>query len=123
VKTNINGLWPTIDPGEFRHQVTLLVPTTTTDASGNVQTFAAGAPPITAWAKIDYVRGTELIKAGQDVTQTYIKLTAWYRQEFKSNCRIQVPSGSQFLIQNVENVKEMNTFMVLMCLGIGETGS
>lgn len=121
-KTNINGTLPTIDPGEFRHQVTLLVPTMVTDASGSVQTFAAGNPPVTAWAKIDYVRGTELLKAGQDVTQTFIKVTSWYRNEFQATGRLQLPSGSQFLIQNVENVKEMNTFMVLTCLGLGANG-
>ena len=119
MQTNLNANWPTFNPGEFRHQITLLEPTTTMDIAGAKTTFAPGNPCVTAWAKIEYLRGAELIKAGQDVTQQFLKLTSWFRPEFKSQCHIQTPSGSEYIIQAVENVREMDTFMVLMCLGIG----
>jgi SPP1 family predicted phage head-tail adaptor len=120
MKTSLFANLPTCDPGDFRDQVTLLVETITNDASGSVQKWAPAFPATNAWSRIDYVRGTDLIRGGQDVTQTYIKVTSWFRKEFQTNCRIQVPGGSQFQIQNVENVKSMNTYMVLTCLGLGE---
>jgi head-tail adaptor len=111
--------YPTIDPGSFRHQIILLSQTLGSDAGGSTFTYQVGVPPVTTWAKIDYLRGDELLKSGQDVSQSFLKVTAWYRAEFAAGSRIQAPSGSQFIIQNVENVKEMNMYMVLMCLGIG----
>jgi SPP1 family predicted phage head-tail adaptor len=111
--------WPTIDPGQFRHQITLLSETTISDASGVSVTWAAASPPVTAWAKIEYLRGTDLIKAGQDVTQAYLKVTMWYRPQFTAQSRIQTLSGNQYIIQAIENVLEMNTYMVLTCLGVG----
>lgn len=111
--------WPTIDPGRFRHPITLLTPTTVTDASGLTVTWTAGSPPVTTWADIEYVRGTDLIRAGQDATQTYLKVTAWYLAQFTAQSRIQTLSGNQYIIQAVENVQEMNEFMVLTCLGVG----
>jgi head-tail adaptor len=120
-KISLASDWPGIDPGSFRHRVTLLQPTITAGLSGSVATFAASDPPIGAWAKIDYVRGTDLIKAGVEVSQTFTKVTSWWRPEFTVQCQIQFPSGSVYRIQNVENVREMNTYMVLTCLAIGVT--
>ena len=118
-RPNINASYPTCDPGDFRHLITLLEPTTGTDESGTTVSYEPGTPPITAFAKIDYLRGTEMIKAGQDVSQTYLKITAWYRPEFSATSRIRTASGSHYRIQAVENVHEMSVFMVLTCLGIG----
>jgi SPP1 family predicted phage head-tail adaptor len=119
MKTNINSAWPTIDPGEFRHQITLLSPVAGTDSAGANVTYAADPVPVTAWAKIETIRGDEMIKAGQDVSQVFLKVTSWYRPDFTVNARIQAPSGNVFVIQYIENVREMNVFMVLTCLGIG----
>jgi SPP1 family predicted phage head-tail adaptor len=117
VKPNLNSEFPTVNPGDFRHQIILLEQTIGSDAAGaNVSYDAA---PVTAWAKIDFVRGSELIRAGQDVSQSVIKVTMWYRPEFAVSQRIQVPDGSTFIIQYVENVKMMNMYQVLTALGIG----
>ena len=116
-----NPDWPDLDPGQFRNRVTLLEPTTTTDLSGVVTTYAPSAPPISAWAKKEYVRATDVIKSGQDVGVVYLKLTMWYRAEFAvPNKRLQDGAGKQFIIQAVENVLGVNTYLVLMCVGIGE---
>jgi head-tail adaptor len=112
-------VWPAINPGEFKHQVSLLVPTIKTDASGGVSTYAPSVPPVQAWVKIQYIRGDEIVKAGQDVSQVYVKLTGWYRSEFSAQTRVQLPSGIIVLVSYVENVGEMNTYMILTCLGIG----
>jgi len=114
-----NPSWPTIDPGQFRHQITLLEQVPGSDASGVTVTYTPDSNPIVAWAKIDYLRGDAMIKAGQDVSQVYLKITMWYRAEFTANKRIRAPNGNQYVIQAVENVLEMNTYMVLMCLGVG----
>ncbi len=115
----LNSPWPSIDPGQFRHQITLLEQVSSSDASGMTVTYQPDDIPVTAWAKIEYLRGMDIIKAGQDISQVYLKITAWYRPEFTANKRIQAPNGNQYVIQAVENVSEMNVYMVLTCLGIG----
>jgi head-tail adaptor len=118
-KPNINADIPTVNPGTFRHQITLLSPVAGSDASGATLTYQASVPPVTAWASIDYIRGADLIKSGQEATQAIIKVTSWYRSQFTPQSRLQLPSGASFIIQYLENVKEMNTFMILTCLGLG----
>lgn len=111
--------WPEIDPGRFRHQITLLSPVTGSDSSGVSVTYAAASPPIVAWVEIEYVRGVDVIKAGQDASQVFLKVTGWWRSQFTTNSRIQSPSGNVYIIQAVENVREINQYMVLTCIGIG----
>jgi SPP1 family predicted phage head-tail adaptor len=115
----LNSDFPGIDPGQFRHQITLLEEVTATDSSGTSVSWQADPVPVVAWMKIEALRSTEVIKAGLDVSQVYLKLTGWYRSQFTANKRIQSPGGNQYVIQAVENVLEMNTYMVLLCLGIG----
>jgi head-tail adaptor len=115
----LNDVFPNIDPGTFRHEVTLLIPTLGSGKAGGIVTYAPGGIPVKAWASIDYTRGDEIIKSGQDVSQVYIKVIMWYRPEFTANNRLQTSDGEQFIIQYVENVKKMNMFQVLMCQGIG----
>lgn len=117
---SLNDSFPSIDPGEFRHQFTLLEQKSGMGTAGVTIEYVPGKPPITAFGKQDFIRGTELIKSGQDVSQVYLKLTMWYRAEFSPNKRIQAPSGAKYIIQAVENVRGMNTYAVLTCLGVGE---
>jgi len=114
----INDPWPSIDPGGFRHLVTLLQATASSDASGAITVWSAGSPPVTAWCKIEFLRGDELVKSGQDVSQQFIKVTAWWRAAFIATQRLSW-QGNQYIIQAVENVSGMNTYMVLLCLGVG----
>jgi hypothetical protein len=85
-----------------------------------VTNWEPNTPPVTAWVKIDYLRGDEIIKAGQDVSRIFLKITGWWRSEFAANStRLQLPHGNIVIVQYVENVKFMNTYMVLTCKGIG----
>ena len=118
-RLNINADYPTANPGEFRHRITLLGPVIGSDAAGANVTYQAADPPVTAWAKIEYLRGSELIKSGVDVTQNFIKITSWFRSEFLPNMRISTPSGKLYIIQAVENVKEMGVYMIIYGLGLG----
>jgi head-tail adaptor len=111
---------PGIDPGQFRHLVTLLEESTSgSDASGAPVSWAVGDPPLTAYMKIESLKADEIIKAGLDVSQVDLKLTGWYRPQFTAQSRIQAPSGNVYIVQAVQNVLEMNIFMVLLCLGVG----
>lgn len=111
--------WPKVNPGEFRHQITLLEELVGSGPSGASVAYVADDPPIQAWAKIEYLRGDEIIKSGQDISQAFLMVTMWYRPQFVVGKRIQVPSGNQYIIQNVDNTLEMNTYMTLHCIGIG----
>jgi SPP1 family predicted phage head-tail adaptor len=108
-----------INPGRLRHTITLLEPQTTVGVSGVETTFAPGSPPVTALAEIKYVRGVDVIKSGQVVSQTYLTVTIRYNPAFTAGKRIQKYDGKQYIIQAVENVREMNAYMVLTCLGLG----
>ena len=108
-----------INPGRLRHTITLLEPTTTLGPSGMVTTHAPANPPVTALAEIKYVRGTETAKEGQVIPQTFLQVTMRYNPAFTAGKRIQKWNGEQYIIQAVENVKEMNAYMVLSCLGVG----
>ena len=118
-RDNINGTFPAVDPGSFRHQIQLLGQVVSNGTAGAQVSYQTLNPPVTSWAKIEYVRGSELISGGQDVSQDFLKLTLWYRPEYAANMRIQTPSGKQYIIQSYENVKEMNVYLILYCLGIG----
>ncbi len=111
--------WPTINPGKFRTPLTLLEPTAGSDASGVTVTYAPGSPAITIYADVEYLRGREALRAGQDVTQTILIATSWYRPEFTAQKRLQTAAGAQYIIQNVNNVREMGVTMELTCIGIG----
>lgn|ERR1017187_2515514 len=111
--------WPEIDPGTFRHRITLLQQVLGTDTSGVETTYKPVSPSVTAWVSFNYMRGTDVIKSGQDVSQVYITLIGWWRTQFTANSRIQTDDGDQFIVQAVENIKRMNTYMVLTCIGFG----
>jgi head-tail adaptor len=104
-----------INPGAFRHTITLLEQVSDTDDSGVRVTYAAADPPVTAKASIEYIRATEAFRAGQEISQTYATITAWWDARFAATKRVQGPNGNQFVIQAVENVRELNFFMILTC--------
>jgi len=115
----INDLWPSLDPGSLRHSVTLLQQVSVMGTSGMQAKYQAGDAPIRCRVAIEYIRGDEMIKEGQDVSRSYLKITGWYRQEFVAGLRIQTGFGKQYIIQYAENVRQMNIVMVLTCIAIG----
>lgn len=108
--------WPKIDPGEMVHQVTILQQTQGTDLSGAVTVWT---PFLTTWAAIEPVRGTDVLKAGQDTTQLYLQIKIRWQTGIQPNMRVQKADGTQFIIQAIENVCERNVVLVLFCLGLG----
>lgn len=110
---------PDIDPGEMTTRITLLVQTLGSDASGAVATYAAGSPPVSFWGRVKWLRGTDAVKAGQDISQAFAEVTIRYRTDVAAQDRIQLPSGAQLIIQAVRNAREMNAILYLDCIAVG----
>jgi head-tail adaptor len=110
---------PEIDASEFIHVITFLDPVTGSDISGSTVSYAPASPPETAWAKIDSPNATDVIKSGQDVSQVFLMITMNYRSGSFNNRHLLTPGGSELIVRAVQNVREMNMFLVLTCIGIG----
>jgi len=114
----VNGV-PVMDPARLKHRVTFLQQTASSDASGSIVIWAAASPPDVTWAAIEPMHGLDIIKAGQDISQIGITVTMRYRPGRLPSGRLQAPSGSIYIIRAIENVLEMNVWLVLTCLGLG----
>ena len=68
--------WPTLDSGEMRHQITILGQVPATDISGST---VAMVPLVTCYAKIEPVRGIDVIRSGQETTQLFLIISIWWR--------------------------------------------
>jgi len=58
--------WPTLNSGDLRHRVTVLAATVTANAAG---TDTVLSPVISAWAKIEPMKGIDIIRSGQNITE------------------------------------------------------
>ena len=108
--------WPTLDSGEMRHQITILAQVPATDVSGGT---VAMAPFVTCYAKIEPVRGIDVIKSGQETTQLFLIISIWWQAGILANMQVQALNGL-YLIQSVENVLELDVVLKLNCLAIGK---
>ena len=108
--------WPTLDSGEMRHQITILGQVPSTDISGST---VAMVPLLICYAKIEPVRGIEVIKAGQDTTQLFLLISIWWQAGILPNMQVQALNGL-YLIQSVENLLELDVVLKLNCLAIGK---
>jgi head-tail adaptor len=107
--------WPGVDPGQFRHPISILQAVKTTDISGTVITWQ---PYLLAKAAIDPVSGTELLRGGQDTTQNLVRISMWYQPGIDPKMRVEAASGT-FRIQHIENPQHLNVILILTCLGLG----
>lgn len=107
--------WPKIDPGQMVHQITILQQQVGTDISGAIVTWV---PLVVAWAQIDPVRGTDVIKSGQDTTQLFLTVRIRWQSGILPNMRVQTLNGT-YVIQAVENPGERNVILILNCLALG----
>lgn len=116
----IEGGSVSLDFGKLRHAVTIqsFGPTSpaTFDASGPVRAWGTYT---TAMAAIKTVRGTDVIRSGQVTTQLFLTVTMWWQSGILPNMRVLNDNGSKYVIQSIENILELNTILVLNCLGIG----
>jgi SPP1 family predicted phage head-tail adaptor len=109
--------WPKIDPGAMVHQITILQQTQGTDISGAVTVWT---PFVSTWASIDPVRGTDVLKAGQDTTNLYLRVCIRWQTGIQPNMRVQRVDGvTTYVIQAIENPGERNVVLVLFCLALG----
>ena len=108
--------WPTLDSGEMRHQITILGQVPATDISGST---VAMAPLVTCYAKIEPVRGIDVIRSGQETTQLFLIISIWWQAGILANMQVQALNGL-YLIQSLENVLELNVVLKLNCLAIGK---
>ena len=74
-------------------------------------------PLLTTRAAIEPVRGMDLIKGGQDVTQTYVTVTVRYNAAIQASMRVKALNGT-YIIQSINNINEQNRVMKLLCLGL-----
>ena len=110
-------IWPTLNSGDLRNRVTVLAETVTTNASG---TDTVLFPVITAWAKIEPMKGTEgtdVIRSGQNITELPVIVSMYYDARIQPKMQLQALNG-RYAIQAVRNVLELNAVMELTCLAI-----
>ena len=108
--------WATLDPGSLRHRITILRPVPAVDIAGSTVSFV---PLLTCYAKIDPVRGLDIIKSGQQTTQLFLLISLWWQAGIAANMRVQADNGT-YLIESVDNVLELNLVLKLTCIGIGK---
>ncbi len=106
--------WPSLNPGDLRHRVTVLAETAVANAAG---TDTVLSPVIAAWAKIEPIKGTDVIRAGQSVTQLPVIVSMYYDARVQPNMQLQALNG-RYSIQAIRNVLELNAVMELTCLAI-----
>ena len=109
--------WPTLNSGELRHRVTVLAEATVVNAAG---TDTVLNPVITAWAKIEPMNGTDVIRSGQNITQLPVMVSMYYDARVQPNMQVQTPNG-RYSVQAIRNILELNAVMELTCLAIAGT--
>jgi SPP1 family predicted phage head-tail adaptor len=122
-----NG-WPSIDPGDLRHPITIQ-----TLQSPNPPTFDVGGPVqnwvdfTTAWADITPMKGTDVPKGGQTGTKTPVAVKIRFQPGITPNMRVKAADygepGAQydyFIIESIEDVDKRGVLLVLTCLGLGD---
>jgi SPP1 family predicted phage head-tail adaptor len=106
--------WPTLDPGELRHRVTVLKEAAIETAAG---TDTALETVVSAWAKIEPMKGTDVIRSGQEITQIPVIVTMYFDSRVQANMQLQAPNGL-YAIRAVRNVMELNAVMELTCVAL-----
>ena len=106
--------WPSLNPGELRHRVTVLAETPVVNATG---TDTVLSPVISAWAKIEPMKGTDVVRAGQTITQLPVIVSMYYDARVQPSMQLQALNG-RYAIQAIRNVLELNAVMELTCLAI-----
>src|SRR5262249_1815050 len=109
------GAWPMLDPGKMVHWVTVMQETPVADISGTSTVWSSF---VSCWAQIDAIRGSDVLKSGQDTTQLFLTVKIRWQTGILPKMRVQTASGSTFIIQAVENIGERNVVLVLNCIAL-----
>src|SRR6266568_298803 len=97
-------IWPKLNPGDLRHRVTVVEETVTANAAG---TDTVLSPVISAWAKIEPMRGTDIVRSGQNITELPVIVS-----RVQPKMQLQTLNG-RYAIQAIRNVLELNAVMEL----------
>ena len=114
--------FPSLQSGDLRHWVWFkyLVNPPIIGATGPLITYAMSSPPVGANCKIEAVRGAEVFRSGQDITQLYLTITMWWRPGvYASMHLIEENTGMEYNVLSVENVLLLNHILTLNCVAIG----
>lgn len=112
---------PYHDPGKRQARITFLEQALVADASGQAETWVEGAPPDVTSAEITSVRGLDVIKNGQDVSQVQIIATIAYKPPGRTATeRFRDLRGNVYVIQAVRDLDPGSIkYQELVCLLIG----
>ncbi len=111
--------YPSVDPGDLRHQITWLFQVKGTDASGVTVTWLPSTPPAVSFAKIEVMSARDLIRGDQIVSQTVAIVTTRYDPSISTTSRFTTEQGSTYIVQGIVNVQDRNVLLELTCLGLG----
>lgn len=98
-------------------QITILRASIGSDVSGTVS--GSWEAFVTTYAKVTWLRGTDVIRSGQDTAQVYGVITIVYQPGITSGMRVQTRNGT-YAIQSIVNPDELNVRLDLICLALGE---
>jgi SPP1 family predicted phage head-tail adaptor len=105
-----------LDPGQMVHQVTILGQQPVQDESG---TSVQWVPFVTTWAQIDPVRGTDLLKSGQDTAQSFVTIKIRWQPGILANMRVQTLDGTFIIQGKPEDPGNRHVILILNCIGLG----
>jgi head-tail adaptor len=105
-----------LDPGEMIHRIRILQETTVEDISG---TAPAWVPFLDTWAKIDPVRGTDVLKSGQDTAQSFMTIKIFWQPGILANMRVQTLDGTFIIQGKPEDPGNRHVILILNCIGLG----
>jgi SPP1 family predicted phage head-tail adaptor len=72
---------------------------------------------VKTWAQIEPVRGTQVLKAGQDTTQLFLTIGIRWQTGILPNMRVKSNNGT-YTIQSIENPGERNVILILNCIAL-----
>ena len=109
--------WPHLNPGELVHQVRLQHRQETTDISG---TATVWVDYLAAMAAVEPMRGLDVIKSGQEITQLPVTVTMYWAAGVLPSMRVVTDSGETLAIRAIENPDGRNLVLKLHCVALGD---
>ncbi len=113
------GLSTRIDTGKLRHQIDIVAPTNSQDASGGIS-LNQNTVVATVWASIEAITGRDQLAIAEFVSTTTHKITIRYMAGITARMQVWF-RGRQFQIQAVLNPDERTKMLVLLVLEIADS--
>jgi SPP1 family predicted phage head-tail adaptor len=107
--------WPMPDPGEYRHQVTLMRQRPTVGISGAEMEWVKFA---TCYAAIDPASAKDVIRSGQTTSQVATPIRMNWLSGVTSDMQVWA-NGNKYVIQGIINPQELNVTLILVCVALG----